>query len=64
MARLQRARALVLSGEAAVARTAYEDLLALWQAADADAGLVTRARTEYADLQESEGAPAAIRQQR
>ena len=50
MARLQLARALVLSGEPAKAKRVYEDLLALWKDADPDIRLLEEARTEYARL--------------
>ena len=46
-ARLQRgARSLALAGDVPTARAAYEDLLQLWSAADADAHLVGQVRTE------------------
>ena len=51
MARLQLARALVLSGEAAKARSAYDDLFALWKDADPGLPMVNEARAEYARLQ-------------
>jgi hypothetical protein len=50
MARLQLARALVLSGDAVRAKSAYDDLLTLWKSADARLGLVEHARAEYARL--------------
>ena len=51
MARLQLARALVLSGEAAKAKSAYDDLFALWKDADPGLPMVNEARAEYARLQ-------------
>ncbi len=50
LARLQLARALVLVGDAAKAKTAYEDLLTLWKDADSDIPVVKAARAEYARL--------------
>jgi hypothetical protein len=51
MARLQLARALVLSGDTAKAKSAYNDLFALWKNADPKIPIVTRARAEYVKLQ-------------
>jgi len=51
MARLQLARALVLSGDTAKAKSAYNDLLALWKEADPKIPIVNEARAEYATLQ-------------
>ena len=51
MARLQLARALVLSGETAKAKSAYNDLFALWKDADPEIPIVNEARAEYARLQ-------------
>ena len=51
MARLQLARALVLSGDTAKARRAYDDLLALWKDADPGIPVVNEARAEHAKLQ-------------
>jgi len=50
MARLQLARALVLSGETAKAKSVYNDLFALWKDADTKIPIVTEARAEYAKL--------------
>jgi hypothetical protein len=50
MARLQLARALVLSGHTAKAKSAYRDLLTLWKNADPDIPLLQEARAEYARL--------------
>ena len=44
MARLQLARALVLAGDTAKAKSAYEDLLALWKGADPGMPIVETAR--------------------
>ena len=51
MARLQLARALVLSGETAKAKSAYNDLFALWKDADPKIPIIDEARAEYAKLQ-------------
>jgi hypothetical protein len=51
MARLQLARALVLSGETAKGKSAYDDLFALWKDADPRIPIVNDARAEYAKLQ-------------
>jgi len=50
LTRLQLARALVLAGDTAKAKTAYEQLLALWKDADADLAVPKQARAEYAAL--------------
>jgi hypothetical protein len=50
LARLQLGRALVLAGDAARARSAYEDFLALWKDADAGIPILAQARAEYARL--------------
>jgi eukaryotic-like serine/threonine-protein kinase len=50
LARLQLARALALSGDTGKAKSAYSDLLALWNDADAGIPVVEQARTEYARL--------------
>jgi hypothetical protein len=50
MARLQRARALALAGDATRAKEAYEDLFALWKNADPDMSVLVQARAEYATL--------------
>ena len=50
MARLQLARALVLSGETVKAKSTYNDLLTLWKDADPRIPIVEQARTEYARL--------------
>jgi tetratricopeptide (TPR) repeat protein len=51
LAQLGVARSYVLQGDNAKARTAYQDLLALWKDADPDVPLVKEARSEYAKLQ-------------
>jgi hypothetical protein len=51
MARLQLARALVLSGDTAKAKGAYNDLFALWKEADPRIPMVSEARAEFAKLQ-------------
>jgi tetratricopeptide (TPR) repeat protein len=50
LARLQLARALVLSGEKVKAKSAYNDLLTLWKNADPDTPVLKEARAEYAQL--------------
>jgi len=50
MARLQLARALVLSGDTVKAKSAYNDLLTLWKNADPDVPVLREARAEYARL--------------
>ncbi|MBA2356009.1 MAG: hypothetical protein H0V80_15265, partial [Acidobacteria bacterium] len=56
MARLQLARALVLSGETAKAKSAYNDLFTLWKDADSKIPMVNEARAEYAKLQRARSA--------
>ena len=51
MARLQLARALVLSGDTVKAKSAYSDLFTLWKDADPKIPVVNEARAEYAKLQ-------------
>jgi tetratricopeptide (TPR) repeat protein len=50
MARLQLARALVLAGDTATAKSAYTELLTLWKDADAGIPVVEAARAESARL--------------
>ncbi len=50
MARLQLARALVLSGDTVKAKSAYHDLLTLWKNADPELPVLKEARAEYARL--------------
>jgi eukaryotic-like serine/threonine-protein kinase len=51
LARLGLARAYALQGENGKARTAYQDLLALWKDADPDIPILKQAKAEYAKLQ-------------
>jgi len=50
MARLQRARALALSGDTVKAKSAYDDLFTLWKNADPDIPVLKEARAEHARL--------------
>jgi hypothetical protein len=50
MSRLELARALALSGDTAGARSAYQDLFALWKDADPDLPVLKQAKDEYARL--------------
>ena len=50
MARLHLARALAASGDRAKARAAYQDLVTLWNDADADLPLLRQAKAEIATL--------------
>lgn len=56
LSRLQLARALKLSGDAAAAVTAYEEFLSLWKTADPDIPIYQQARAEYARLSSLHGA--------
>ncbi len=51
LAHLQLGRALVLAGDIAKARGAYQDFLTLWKGADPDIPILKRANAEYAALQ-------------
>ena len=51
LAHLGLARAYVLSGDTAKAKTAYHDFLALWKDADPDIPALKEAKAEYANLQ-------------
>jgi serine/threonine protein kinase/tetratricopeptide (TPR) repeat protein len=51
LAHLQLARARLLSGDNAGARTAYQDFFALWKDADPDVPVLKEAKAEYAKLQ-------------
>ncbi len=51
LAHLQLARAYAQSGDAAKARTTYQDFLALWKDADPGIPILKEAKTEYAKLQ-------------
>jgi hypothetical protein len=50
VAHLQLARALVLSGDTAKAKTAYQGFLSLWKDADPDIPILKQAKAEYAKL--------------
>ena len=50
LARLQLARALVLSGDTVKAKSAYNDLFTLWKNADPDVPVLKAARAEFARL--------------
>jgi tetratricopeptide (TPR) repeat protein len=50
VARLQLARALVLSGNAAEAKATYQNFLALWKNADPDIPILKQAKAEYTRL--------------
>lgn len=51
IAQLGLARALVRQHDAPNARTAYQDLFAMWKDADTDLPILKQARSEYATLQ-------------
>ena len=51
LAHLGLARAYVLSGDTAKARTKYQDFFALWKDADPDIPILKEAKAEYAKLQ-------------
>jgi serine/threonine protein kinase/tetratricopeptide (TPR) repeat protein len=51
LAKLGMGRAYAMSGETAKARTAYQDLFAVWKDADPDMPIMKQARAEYAKLQ-------------
>jgi len=50
LARLQLARAWAMAGDVGKAKTAYEELLRLWQDADPAIPVVSEARAEYRTL--------------
>jgi eukaryotic-like serine/threonine-protein kinase len=50
LAKLQLARAQVLTHDANSARKTYEDFLALWKDTDPDIPIYREAKTEYAQL--------------
>ena len=50
MAQLGLARAYALAGDAGKARSAYEELLSLWNNADSDLSIAKEAKAEYAKL--------------
>ena len=51
IAHLQLGRAYAVSGDAAKAKTAYQDFLTLWKDADSDIPILKDAKAEYAKLQ-------------
>jgi eukaryotic-like serine/threonine-protein kinase len=51
LARLGLARADVLQGNSAKAKTEYQDFLTLWKDADPDIPILKEAKAEYAKLQ-------------
>jgi serine/threonine protein kinase/tetratricopeptide (TPR) repeat protein len=51
LAKLGLGRAYVMTGDAAKARAAYQDFLALWKDADPDIPILKEAKAEYAKLQ-------------
>jgi eukaryotic-like serine/threonine-protein kinase len=51
LAKLGLGRAYALTGDAAKARAAYQDLFALWKDADPDVPILQQAKAEYAKLQ-------------
>jgi cytochrome c-type biogenesis protein CcmH/NrfG len=51
LARLQIGRAYAMQGDAAKARAAYQDFLAIWKDADPDIPILKQAKSEYAKLQ-------------
>ena len=50
LAHLGLGRAFALQGDAAKARTAYQDFLALWKDADPDVPILQQAKAEYAKI--------------
>jgi eukaryotic-like serine/threonine-protein kinase len=50
LAHLQLGRAYSLAGDAAKARSAYQDFFALWKDADPDIAILKQAKAEYAKL--------------
>jgi len=51
LARLQIGRAHAMAGDAANAKSAYQDFLTLWKDADPDIPILKQAKAEYAKLQ-------------
>jgi eukaryotic-like serine/threonine-protein kinase len=51
LAQLGLARAYAISGDAAKARTAYQDFFAIWKDADPDLPILKQAKSEYTKLQ-------------
>jgi serine/threonine protein kinase/tetratricopeptide (TPR) repeat protein len=54
LSRLNLARAYVLQGDTAKARTAYQDFFAAWKDADADVPVLKDAKAEYEKLKQAE----------
>jgi eukaryotic-like serine/threonine-protein kinase len=52
LAHLQLGRAYALAGDAAKARTAYQDFFALWKDGDPGIPILKQAKAEYAKLQQ------------
>jgi len=50
LARLGLARSYAMQGETAKAKSAYQDVLALWKDADPDIPILIQAKAEYAKL--------------
>jgi tetratricopeptide (TPR) repeat protein len=50
LARLELGRALVIAGDLAKAKTAYQEFFTLWENADPNIPLLRQARTEYTML--------------
>jgi hypothetical protein len=51
MSQLGLARALAMAGDTSGARSAYQDLFAVWKDADPELPLLKQAKAEYAKLQ-------------
>lgn len=51
MAQLELARSLAMAGDAAGARSAYQEMFALWKDADPDLPILKQAKAEYGKLQ-------------
>jgi hypothetical protein len=51
LARVGMARAYVMEGDIAKARSAYQDFLTLWKDADPEIPILKEAKAEYAKLQ-------------
>jgi hypothetical protein len=51
LAKLGQGRAYAMTGDAAKARAAYQDYLALWKDADPDIPILKEAKAEHAKLQ-------------
>jgi eukaryotic-like serine/threonine-protein kinase len=48
---LELARSCVLTGDAAKARTTFQDFFTIWKGADPDIAILKEAKAEYAKLQ-------------